>query len=240
MTRTQIATPRCGTISKLVVSIGSGETFITYADASTRSYYANPSWLILQNGMVDLGPIREPITSDYPKKATAFLERHFGGNSQVRTSKATQQRLASMQLHVLADNSEMDCHDEDALIWHTWLVEKVKFPPTQCAVISEWNDPFTETLTSSYCSWHLKNCMAWQLIVSNKRAEANCFCLRIKKIMDIAHSLVDPELEQNESGMDRSSLVPALTSAADLLQKLNDLLELQEKRNRLYKCLAKI
>ncbi|XP_016988763.1 uncharacterized protein LOC108051248 isoform X2 [Drosophila rhopaloa] len=194
--------------------------------------------------MVDLGPITKPKTDDYPKKVSAFLERHFGRNPQVSTLKATQQRLASLQLNALVAQSEVNFQDREAPIWHTWLVEKIQFPPTQCAVIREWKDPFTETLASCYCSWHLENCMAWQMIIGNKRAEAKCFCLRIKKIMDIANNLVNPELEQNAPAEDGSPLVSVssekVLDATDLLKQLNKLLELQEKRNRQYKRLLKV
>ncbi|XP_016929013.2 uncharacterized protein [Drosophila suzukii] len=234
MTRKQIATPRCGTITKLVVSIGSGETFITYADDTTRSFCANPSWLNFQNGMMELGPVSEPHPHDHPKEAAAFLERHFGRNPKVWASMATQQGLSSLPLN--GRKSEVNFQDRDAVIWHTWLVEKVRFPPAQCAIIEEWKDPFTETLGSCYCVWHLQNCMAWQLIVRNIMTEAKCFCLRIKKTMDIVNQLLDPELEPDKSTPAMSERV---LDATDILKKLNDLLELQEKRNRRYKRLYK-
>ncbi|KAH8347883.1 hypothetical protein KR084_002088, partial [Drosophila pseudotakahashii] len=232
MTLTKIATPRCGTITKLVVSIDSGETFITYADATTRLFCANPSWLNFQNGMMELCPISEPNPHDHPKEVAAFLERHFGRNTKIQASMGTHQRLASMHLNVRS--SEVNFQDKDAVIWHTWLVEKERLPPAQCAVIKEWKDPFTETLGSCYCSWHLQNCMAWQLMISNKRAEAKCFCLRIKKTMDIANKLVESEGEPNGSLLSEN-----VSGATDMLKKLNDLLELQKKRNRRYKRLYK-
>ncbi|XP_016968177.1 uncharacterized protein LOC108036495 [Drosophila biarmipes] len=232
MTRKEIATPRCGTITKLVVSIGSGETFITYADASTRSFCANPSWLNFQNGMMELGPVSEPSPHDQPSEAAAFLERHFGRKPKVRASMATHQRLASMDLK--ARSSEVNFQDRDVVIWHTWLVEKVRFPPAQCAIIEEWKDPFTETLGSCYCAWHLQNCMAWKLIIGNITTEAKCFCLRIKKTMDKVNHLLNTELDPGESTPEN------VLSATHLLKKLNDLLELQEKRNRRYKGLYKV
>ncbi|XP_070070206.1 uncharacterized protein [Drosophila takahashii] len=185
--------------------------------------------------MMELCPMSEPNPHDYPKEVGAFLERHFGRNTQIHASMATHQRLASINLNVRS--SEVNFQDTDAVIWHTWLVEKERFPPAQCAVIKEWKDPFTETLGSCYCSWHLQNCMAWQLKISNKMTEAKCFCLRIKKTMDIASKLVESEWEPDES------MFPALNekvvSATDMLKKLNDLLELQKKRNRCYKRLYK-
>ncbi|XP_037717646.1 uncharacterized protein LOC119551995 isoform X2 [Drosophila subpulchrella] len=114
--------------------------------------------------MMELGPVTEPHPHDHPNEATAFLERHFGRNPQVRASMATQQGLSSM--HLNGRNSEVNFQDRDAVIWHTWLVEKVRFPPAQCAIIEEWKDPFTETLGSCYCVWHLQNCMAWQLVMA--------------------------------------------------------------------------
>ncbi|XP_017078199.1 uncharacterized protein LOC108112618 [Drosophila eugracilis] len=236
MTRTEISTPGCGTITKLVVSIDSGETFITYSDATTRSFCSNPTWLNLQNGMMEQGPVVEPNSQNYQKEVAAFLERHFGRNPQVKASMATHQSLASNNLKLW--KSIEDFQKSESTIWHTWLVEKVRFPPTQCAVIKEWIDPFTETLESGFCSWHLKNCMAWQLITSNRKKEAKCFCLRIKNIMDIANNLVDPEVEQN--GPLVSALTEQVLNATDMLKKLNNLLERQEKCNRRYIRLYKV
>ncbi|XP_033152211.1 uncharacterized protein LOC117135815 isoform X1 [Drosophila mauritiana] len=224
MTRKKIATSRCETIAKLVVSVGSGETFLTYADATTRSFCANPSWLNFQNGMMEVGPISKPNPHDSQKEATSFLERHFGSK-----------RLDSEQMNAEFQNRK-------TIIWHTWLVEKVRFPPAQCAVIKEWKDPVTETLGTCYCSWHLRSCMAWQLIISNRMTEAKCFCSQIKKTMDIVNCLVDSEVEQEKTVKDCSSPLAVLTEkvfdATDMLKKLNDLLELQEKRNRKYKRLC--
>ncbi|EDW92211.2 uncharacterized protein LOC6531708 isoform X1 [Drosophila yakuba] len=226
MTRTKIATPRCETIAKLVVSIGSGESFLTYADATTRSFCANPSWLNFQNGMMEVGPISKPNPHDSQKEAASFLERHFG----IRF-------LDSKPLN--ESGSAVDFQERKTIIWHTWLVEKVRIPPAQCAVIKDWKDPCTETLGTCSCSWHLQNCMAWQLIISNRMTDAKCFCSRIKKTMDIVNCLVDPELEQDNSLKDCSTPLAALTEkvfgATDQLKKLIDLLELQEKRNRRYK-----
>ncbi|XP_016929014.2 uncharacterized protein [Drosophila suzukii] len=184
--------------------------------------------------MMELGPVSEPHPHDHPKEAAAFLERHFGRNPKVWASMATQQGLSSLPLN--GRKSEVNFQDRDAVIWHTWLVEKVRFPPAQCAIIEEWKDPFTETLGSCYCVWHLQNCMAWQLIVRNIMTEAKCFCLRIKKTMDIVNQLLDPELEPDKSTPAMSERV---LDATDILKKLNDLLELQEKRNRRYKRLYK-
>ncbi|XP_026836542.1 uncharacterized protein LOC6548000 isoform X2 [Drosophila erecta] len=176
--------------------------------------------------MMELGPIDKPHTHDSEKEAASFMERHFGIK-----------RLDSMQLN--ESWGAVGFQDRKTIIWHTWLVEKVRFPPAQCAVIKEWKDPFTETLSSCFCSWHLQNCMAWQLIISNRMKDAKCFCSRIKKTMDNVNCLVDPELEQDNSVKDCSSPLAALTEkvfgATGMLKKLNDLLELQEKRNRRYK-----
>ncbi|EDX07433.1 GD25505 [Drosophila simulans] len=161
---------------------------------------------------------------DRVEEATSFLERHFGSK-----------RLDSEQM-----NSEFQ--NRKTIIWHTWLVEKVRFPPAQCAVIKEWKDPITETLGTCYCSWHLKSCMAWQLIIRNRMTEAKCFCSQIKKTMDIVNCLVDSEVAQEKTLKDCSSPLAVLTEkvfdATDMLKKLNDLLELQEKRNRKYKRLC--
>ncbi|XP_017049417.1 uncharacterized protein LOC108093720 [Drosophila ficusphila] len=241
MTRTQIDTPRCGIITKLVVSIDSGETFITYADDTTRAFCPNPSWLNFQNRMMELGPISKPISHDQPNEVAAFLERHFGKNSQLRGSMGSSQSLAKINLDVR--NSELNFQEREPVSWHTWLVEKVNFPPTQCATVKEWKDPLVGTRGSCHCSWHLKNCSAWKLIISNKLPDAKCYCLRIKKLMDMANNLVDPEWEKDDLLQDCNTLFPLLTekvlSATDLLKELNDLLELQKKRNRQYKRLRK-
>jgi len=60
--------------------------------------------------------------------------------------------------------------------------------------------------------------------------------------MDIVNCLVDSEVEQEKTFKDCSSPLAVLTEkvldATDMLKKLNDLLELQEKRNRKYKRLC--
>jgi len=55
--------------------------------------------------------------------------------------------------------------------------------------------------------------------------------------MDIVNQLLDPEMEPDKSTPAMSERV---LDATDILKKLNDLLELQEKRNRRYKRLYKV
>lgn len=123
---------------------------------------------------MDLSLISEPIAKDYPKEAAAFLERHFGKRPTVRASEATHQRLVSMQLNALVANSEGDFEEvsPEAVVWHTWLLEEVKPLTSQRAVITEWIEPATEALRIFNRSWHLQNCMAWRLIVSQQNDQA--------------------------------------------------------------------
>jgi len=55
--------------------------------------------------------------------------------------------------------------------------------------------------------------------------------------MDIVNQLLDPEMDPDKSTPVMNERV---LSATDMLKKLNDLLELQEKRNRRYKRLYKV
>ncbi|XP_017024869.1 uncharacterized protein [Drosophila kikkawai] len=177
MTSTQIATTCCRPITKLVVSIGSGETHIIYADDSARSFCTNPSWCTFRGGLMDLSLRSEPAGKDYFKETTAFLERHFGRKPTVRASQASQQRLVSLQLNALEAHSDGNVEEEEKkerIIWHSWLLEEVELPPSQSAAVIEWIAPRTESLKISHRSWHLQNCMAWRLIVSHKNELAKC------------------------------------------------------------------
>ncbi|KAH8401095.1 hypothetical protein KR009_003021 [Drosophila setifemur] len=234
MTRTQNATPRCGPITTLVVSIGRGETRITYADDSTRTFWANPLRYKFFSKMIDLGPFIKRTAKDYPRETAAFLERHFGRNTRIMVSDATHKRLKSMQLNsLIASGDPMKL--EDFVRWHTWQLEQVMSTPAQRATIIDWKVPQTETLRILNFSWHLPNCVAWKLIRSNIDNAAKCYCKRTKKIMDKIKHLVN--LETVEGG-NCSSLVPALVEkmddANDDLKKLKRLLELHKKRNRHY------
>ncbi|KAH8291489.1 hypothetical protein KR054_012199 [Drosophila jambulina] len=242
MSSTQIATTCCRSITKLVVSIGSGETHINYEDDTARSFCTNPVFTF-RGGLMDLSLMSEPKGQDYFKKATAFLERHFGRQPTVRASQASQQRLGSLQLNALeahsVGNSEKEEEKEkQRVICYSWLLEEVQLPPSQCAGIIEWVAPKTEALRVSYHSWHLENCMAWRLFVSRKDEQATCYCQRIKRIMDTVNTLVDLETELDESLVGFSSLSPRSTenvlTASAVLKELNDLLDRQDKRNRRY------
>lgn len=237
MIRTEIVTPRCGPITKLVVSISSGQTKITYADDSSRTFCANPSWLTSNGRMVDLSPVCEPAPKDYPKEAELFLERHFGTSSQLRVSEAAKIRLELLNLNVLSYN-ENDLVEKVPVEWHPVIIEEIELPPTQTATIVEYKEPVTDTIRTFNINWHLQNCMAWELIISNRNPSAKCYCPRIRKIMDTINTLVEPELFQIDSSEDDSALVPALSmkvqSASHMLKKLHNLLDLQKEINLRY------
>ncbi|XP_017108413.2 uncharacterized protein [Drosophila bipectinata] len=237
MIRTEIVTPRCGPITKLVVSISSGQTKITYADDSSRASCANPSWLTYNGRMADLSPMCEPAPKDYPKEAKHFLERHFGTNSHIRVSEAAKKRLELLDLTVLSYN-DIDLEENKPVVWHEVTLEEVELPPAQRASIVEYKEPETDSIKILNFAWHLQNCRAWELIISDRYRGAKCFCPRIRKIMDTINDLVEPEMFQIESSEDDSAWVPALSekvqSASFLLKKLHNLLDLQKEVNLRY------
>lgn len=121
--------------------------------------------------MVDLKPLCEPAPKDYPKEAELFLERHFGTNSPLRVSEAAKIRMQLLHLNVLSFDDD-GLEEKVPVEWHSATIEEVELPSIQRTSIVEYKEPVTDTLRTFNINWHLQNCMAWELIISNRNPSA--------------------------------------------------------------------
>ncbi|XP_034654061.1 uncharacterized protein LOC117892134 [Drosophila subobscura] len=208
-----------GHITKLVVNIGSGETRICYGDAYTRVIYANPSGLCFPSGLLDLDPvpISQPNSQDNRYRPESFLRRHLA---------LLTKRLPQLMGVSTPDTSDVeDTAEDEAVVWYNWHLEEAEKPEPKRVRIIEWTEPEKGSLEIFNRFWHLDNCVA-----RNKSETPRCYCLKIKQTMDHIKELIGPELQ--DASTQAHDFDSKLRDVNDSLKQLQELMELQEQRNR--------
>ncbi|SPP74811.1 uncharacterized protein LOC117592064 [Drosophila guanche] len=210
-----------GHITKLVVNIGNGETRMSYGDAYTRVIYANPSGLCFPSGLMDLDldpvAISQPNSQDNRYRPESFLRRHFA---------LLAKRLPQLMGVSTPDASDVeDTAADEAVVWYNWHLEEAEYPEPQWVKFLEWTEPEKGRLEIFNRFWHLDSC-----VDRNKSETPRCCCLKIKQTMDHIKELIGPELQ--DASMQALDFDSTMRDVNDSLKQLQELMELQEQRNR--------